>query len=232
MMSEQNFELSEIYDATDATVFRLGDRAATVFGSRSVLVMRPWTWSERAAAATPEASEDMQAGIKKLLKAPTEWEAELELGDLVLWASRRTRRDEVAPPWSDDDVSAFVLQRRDLDAQHVGPRVFNRRLIREALQAFIEDWEGAGGMNERVKLFVRKLDNGPVLGMSLDGVTAFVMGLSESAAAGDERMPTALPRKPGCRCQWEAGDSPCPLHHGEDEETCDSPFCDCRDRLG
>jgi hypothetical protein len=23
------------------------------------------------------------------------------------------------------------------------------------------------------------------------------------------------PRKPGCKCQWEAGDSPCPVHAEE-----------------
>lgn len=27
------------------------------------------------------------------------------------------------------------------------------------------------------------------------------------------------PRLPGCQCQWEAGDSPCPVH-GEEENTC------------
>ena len=28
--------------------------------------------------------------------------------------------------------------------------------------------------------------------------------------------PDSVPREPGCQCQWEAGDSPCPVH-GESE---------------
>lgn len=217
-MTDQNFELAEIYDTTDAAVYRVDDMAATVFGHRAVLVLRPWTWNRTTEGDVVEAPEAMRVGIGKLLEASPEWQAELELGDLVLWSSRRVRRDEPRAPWNDEDTSAFVVQRRDIDAQWVGPRVFNRRMIREAAQAFIEDWEGAGGMNERVKLVVGMLQNGPVLEMSLNDIRAFVMGLSESSEPGDERMPTALPPRLRCQCQWEAGDSPCPVH-GMDEES-------------
>lgn len=30
------------------------------------------------------------------------------------------------------------------------------------------------------------------------------------------RMHGTVPRAPGCRCQWEEGDSPCPVHGDEE----------------
>lgn len=32
------------------------------------------------------------------------------------------------------------------------------------------------------------------------------------------RIPDAVPRTPGCRCHWEEGDSPCPVHVHEDDQ--------------
>lgn len=210
-MSDQYFELSEIYDDTDAVAYRLGAQAVTIFGQRGACVIRPWHWNESSPEDVLEAPDGVSEGIGKMLGAGEEWSGEIELGELVIWSSRRTKRDEVVPPWN-EEFSAFVVQRRDSDPQPVGNAVFNRRLIREAAQAFIEDWEGAGGMNDRVALRVIKLDNGRALEMKLGQIQAFVMELASSP--GDERMPLALPK---CQCQWEEGDSPCPLH-GEDED--------------
>ena len=41
----QNFELAEIYDDTDASVYACGDEAITILQSRSVCIIRPWTWN-------------------------------------------------------------------------------------------------------------------------------------------------------------------------------------------
>ena len=209
----QNFELAEIYDDTDASVYACGDEAVTILQSRSVCIIRPWTWNAVTSKGIDEAPETMKDGIRKLLSAPVEWQHHLELGELVIWASRRTRRDAIQP-YGDDD-SAFIVGRRDIDPQPVGNRVFNRRLIREVCQAFIENYEGYGGMGEPVKLCIRVLDNGYALQLSHDRIRAFVMSFSGTVEPGDERMP--LSSLPPCACQWEPGDSPCPVHGMDDE---------------
>ncbi len=45
------------------------------------------------------------------------------------------------------------------------------------------------------------------------------MATPERGTGGDTE-----PREPGCKCHWEAGDSPCPVH-GEDEERGACPGC-------
>jgi hypothetical protein len=41
-------------------------------------------------------------------------------------------------------------------------------------------------------------------------------GASEAASMGELTDDEWKARKPGCLCQWEEGDSPCPVH-GESE---------------
>jgi len=210
-MNQRNFELTEIYDDTDVVAYRLGDEAVTVLGGRSVCVIRPWLFLESEHGTYPEAPEQMQKGIVSLINAPEEWSGELKLGELVMWSSRRTRRDQWSPPYS-EDAPMFVIGRTTLDAQPVGNRVFNRRLIREALQAFIEDWEH-GDAGETIRCSIKTLANGAALYMQRNRIRVYVMCLSDSVNPGDERLPTTS----RCACQWEAGDSPCPVH-GMDEE--------------
>lgn len=210
MTSSRDFELAEIYDDTDVDVYRLGDEAVTILGGRSVCIVRPWTFSE--SDLYPEASDNMKEGIETLHWAPEEWSGHIRLGELVMWASRRNRRDDWSPPFS-EDAPMFVLARARTDAQAIGNRVFNRRLIREGLQAFIEDAEH-GDASETIRISVRTLSNGSVLSMTRNRVRVFVMCLSSDVEPGDERMPTEA----RCHCQWEAGDSPCPTHGMDEKE--------------
>lgn len=211
MTSERDFELAEIYDDTDAMVYRLGDEAVTIFANRGACVVRPWHWLPNDGRAYPEAPEQVVSGIKLMETATEEWSGTVGLGELVIWSSRRNRRDDWMPP-EDDDTPMFVVARSLIDAQRVGNRVFNRRLIREATQAFVENWE-EGDSASKVRCSIKTLPNGAALCLSLNQIRAFVMCLSDSVSAGDERMPNHK-----CECQWEAGDSPCPVHGIEEDE--------------
>ena len=210
MTSDQNFELADIYDDTDVDVYRLGDEAVTVLGGRSVCVVRPWKFLD--GDAYPEAPEAIKEGIVALHAASDEWSGNIRLGEIVMWSSRRSRRDDWFPPCS-EDAPMFVLARARTDAQAIGGRVFNRRLIREALQAFIEDWEH-GDASETIRCSIKTLSNGAALALIRNRVRVFVMCLSSDVEPGDERMPTEA----RCHCQWEAGDSPCPMHGMDEEE--------------
>lgn|GEM_PF-3954159 len=206
---ERNFELGEIYDDADATIFRFGTDAVTVFSQRGACVIRPWHWRPADLKNFPEASEHMVKGIKSLRESPKEWKGKISLGELIVWSSRRTRRDDWMPP-EDDDTPMFIIGRSSIDAQPIGQRVFNRRLIREASQAFIENWE-AGDSSSQVLCSIKTLSNGAALSMTLHDIEVYVMSLSDSVGAGDERMPNSR-----CECQLEPGDSPCPVHGDED----------------
>lgn len=205
MTDERNFELAQIYDDDWVLVYRLESEALSIFGNRSVCVVRPWHWRPIDQKAFEEPPSHVREGLLKMQSAPEEWSGSVSLGDLVLWSSRRSKLHDWHPP-DDDDAPMFIVARASIDAQRVGGRIFNRRLIREAVQAFIEDW--AEGEEERdVCLTIKSLGGGAVLCMAWNGIHAYVMCLSDSVTAGSERMPT---RK--CECQWEAGDSPCPVH--------------------
>lgn len=208
MIVDRNFELAELYDDSDSIVYRLGDEAVTVFAQRSVCVVRPWHFNSLDKATYPVAPEHMVAGVKAMREAPEEWKGKVTLGELVVWASRRARRDDWLPP-DDDDAPMFIIARSMIDAQRVGNRVFNRRLIREASQAFVEHWE-EGDAALAVQCSIKTLSNGAALCLSLDKIDAFIMCLSDTVEPGDERMPNCR-----CECQWEAGDSPCPIHGEE-----------------
>lgn len=189
-MTDRDFVLTDIYDDADATVYQLGEggsEAVTIFAQRGACVVRPFRWlpeTGRSYLIAPKAIED---GVRTLREAPAEWEARVSLGRLILWASRRTPRDEWTPPLDEDDPM-FLLARSAHDAQRVGTRVFNRRLIREAAQAFVEDWQ-VGDETDTVGLTVRTLPNGAVLVMELNQIEAYVMCLGETAEPGDEELP-------------------------------------------
>lgn len=210
MKNDRDFELSEIYDDDCPFVYRMGEEAITIFAQRSVCIIRPWHWLPGDHKVVPEAPANVVDGVRAMLEAKSEWEGTVSLGELVLWSSRRSRRDDWLPP-EDDDTPMFVVARSSMDPQRVGNRIFNRRLIREACQAFIEDW-AEGESSEAVSCSIRAIQNGSVLRLQRNSIQAFIMCLSDSVEAGSERMPCHK-----CKCQWEAGDSPCPVH-GEDEE--------------
>lgn len=212
MTSDRDFELAEIYDDSDALVYRRGKEAVTIFGNRSVCVLRPWHWNPNDSVAYPEVPELMSKGIDSMLSAPEEWTGKIALGELLIWSSRRNRRDDWMPP-EDDETPMFVIARSLLDCQRVGRRVFNRRLIREAVQAFVEEWE-YGDASSVVHCSIKTLPNGGALCLRLNQIQAFVMCLSDNVQPGSERMPELK-----CECQWEAGDSPCPLHGMDEDES-------------
>ena len=56
-------------------------------------------------------------------------------------------------------------------------------------------------------------DDGPP---DSDDITALLVRADNSTVRVTFSANTTEPREIGCECQWEAGDSPCPLH-GEEE---------------
>ena len=161
----------------------------------------------------------MTEGIEAMMEAPEEWSGIVTLGELLVWSSRRTRRDELHPPQWGDDQSMFLITRADVDAQRVGSRIFNRRLIREAAQAFVEHW-AEGEAFEPVRCAIKALPNGATLCLSAFGIRAFVMCLSNTTDAGDERMPVAK-----CACDEVAGKTLCMVHGPVSKLMEFDPYC-------
>ena len=107
------------------------------------------------------------------------------LGHLLVWASRRMPREALDPPDAEDE-GAFVMARPTSDFQSCCGHPFDRRLIRECLQAFVENREPP---MLRIKIRVAPFAGGHV--MHLDGgrVQAFLMSAKPGTEVGADPMP-------------------------------------------
>jgi hypothetical protein len=138
---------------------------------QAALIVRPWEWDGQR-VAHDEVPITVQEGLANLLAGDTLRHASAPLGDLVLWASRRTEKTSIST-----------------DAQLCLGEPFNRVLARETLQMFVEM-----GLSANATILARLVPSstGIALVLSHGTALAIVMGL-DGADAGDQPMPEAHP---------------------------------------
>jgi hypothetical protein len=178
--------LTHIYDSTDVEVWRWSDDRAVVSVERSILVVRPWAFSEPSSWNFPHG-----AIVEKWAKSPPRAMGGCDLGRLLVWASKRTPLNTYAP--GDDDVM-FRVERDAYDIQLVHDTPFNRRAIREALQTLVEmGCEASVG----ITLELLTADGKVMMRMTLGRkrVVIYVMSCKPGTECGGDPMPVA----------WESG---------------------------
>lgn len=166
--------LTRIYCSVNAGVYSFGDSQAIVKLDNSCVIVRPWAWGETKPIIHDYRGEfptdDYQMICEYLAKVPDDT-ADMTIGSLAFWSSRRRLHSKDYPE----------------DAQYVGSKKFDRRLIREVVQTWIE----LGTVpTERVLIeTLRATDGNPSVRFSCSGIQAIVMGLREQAECGNDPLP-------------------------------------------
>lgn len=170
--------LTEIY-AFGAAVYRLDDARAVVQLGACAAIVRPWRWT----AAPPDTTDYwgvMPPKTRGHLERHLNYEpiavAHITFGSLLLWSSRRMVSTAGEIAW--DDTNDIPL-----DSQEVGSNSFNRVVIREVLQTWVET-----GERLESSVMIERLDiknAGPALRVSLGDIQAVLMGLHEWPSGSD-----------------------------------------------
>ena len=183
-----NSSLVDIYDGVrDVQVFRHPDGRAVVALGRAAVIVRPWEWNE-----TPEpAPERMAIGLRECFAATGESSSHVRLSELLVWASRRGPRVEesVMDAETYETIEQFV---RLQDPQRCGDYLFDRRLIREALQTWVEARTDPDAL---VTLRIIPHNGQRAMTISGDGTDAVLMCLMDDGKRGNDPMPW-MPSKP------------------------------------
>lgn len=178
--------LADIYEGMRARVYRFDDTQALIglgFGDATgAVVIRPWTWNEsKPIDARYEGAVDTVNAerVNAWLSERPSASADMDFASLLLWSCRRSSL------WHRHIVDNGYEE----DAQRVGPRVFNRFLIREVLQTWVQ-------MSVRPQDVVRIEAihaTTPTLRLSCGGTRALVAALIEEVEAGDDPLLTDWP---------------------------------------
>ena len=185
------FKLAGIYDE-DVTVYRRGEDQAVVLLGKSALVLRPWRWYDVSYRdECPPVPETIETALIGWTRAIPTHHGGSTLGALLVWASRRT---PIEAQFAPDEEYMFNAGRALMDAQPCMGEVFNRRLVRDVLQTFVED----GAVHTRgVALALLRHNSGsgsrgkpgPLLAIRSEHTECFVMGLKDDVDAGTDHMP-------------------------------------------
>lgn len=173
--------LTEIYEGMRVRVYRYDDSHALVrmgYGdATALLVIRPWFWTaseptdpEYEGAMPPESAEAVRAWLSEEPGAV----AEMDFASLLLWSCRRG-------PLDHRETSEEGYQE---DVQRVGPRAFNRFLIREALQT----WLQAGVRPHEVVRIEAIRAAGAGIRLSCGEVRALIAGMIDVVDPGDDPL--------------------------------------------
>jgi hypothetical protein len=132
---------ADIYDVLGewCDVFRWSDTEALVIVQGAAAVLRPWQWPGE--ASEKPVPDVVRSQTMDWLTRNPESTATITLGRLLVWACRRAgQRDDHYSDTEHDHVSWEWH-----DPQPCGKHaIFNRRLVREALQTFVEAGAGTG----------------------------------------------------------------------------------------
>lgn len=174
--------LAQSYDSTDVALFRWGgdSRRAVVVVDSQLLVLVVCGGSDSPQLPAFPHRETVDGWLRSDPRAI----ASCALGRLLVWASKRPPRNELAPG---DDDAMFSMVRSAYDFQRVHDTPFNRRLIREALQTLVElDYDA----DIRALLeMVSDHRGNPQLRITVGDLTIYVMGCTQAAECGDDPMP-------------------------------------------
>lgn len=180
--------LADLYEGLNVRVYRFDQSRAIVrlgYGSdTAVLVVRPWSWteSEPTHGAYRGAVSSVNAELTHaLLSKEPGAVAEMDFASLLLWSCRRGSLGHRA--FADDGYQE--------DAQRVGPRAFNRFLIREALQTWLQM-----GIGPQEILRIEAIPGtAPALRLSHGNTQAVIAALVEEVDVGDDPLLADWPRR-------------------------------------
>ena len=183
MSPEERHLLGGIYDIEPDVYRRGGTQAGLKFQGGCMVVIRPWIWLPDPEIADWPAEEKLGA----LLALAPSMRATAILGRLLIWASRRTPwSTDLHPSSGDEDAPMFDIRRATDDAQRCGTGVFDRRLIREALQSLVENTPPIEALRLEI---VTGHSGGDVLRIDAGHTTALLM--STTSEPGSDPMPVA-----------------------------------------
>jgi hypothetical protein len=181
--------LIDIYDyPSDITPFLRSQTEAAISIGGICLILRPYEWSsDEASLVWPEGSEKT---VRSWLSIKPGSEAVASLGTLLTWSSRRPN-EKITRYIFDGEADAQVphTTRSIQRPQRVNGYPFDRGLIREALQTFVET-DCPSDLGFTLKLL--PMDNGHILSIAGHGITAFIASLSLDTECGTDPMP----------CEW------------------------------
>jgi hypothetical protein len=179
--------LTDVYEGPEARVYRLDDSRAIVRlsydGATGAVVIRPWSWTESEPTDSEYQGVIPPGDAKRInawLLADPGAVAEMDFASLLLWSCRR------GSLWhrkiADDGYQE--------DAQRVGPRAFNRFLIREVLQTWLHM-----GVKPQDAMRIEAVDaTPPFLRVSCGQTRALVAALTEETETGNDPLLADWPR--------------------------------------
>jgi hypothetical protein len=159
-----------------------------IAGNTWLVVLSPPGADDPTGAYEPTESRH-EAAIVRWMDTPRIAYEVATLQDLLLWASRRIGTQSICCNWCGDSQS----ERKCLqDPQSCLGHLFDRVLIREALQAFVDDERFDGIDPIDVCLFEAKAEKQPdgyALLFAARDIRCFIMGLKPGTLVGDDPMP-------------------------------------------
>lgn len=171
--------LTGIYRKVFACSYSCGEQAIVKIDN-SCVIIRPWTWGDAkpdAAVYRGQIPEERHQAIQGWLAKEPDQVAEMTLGAFVFWTSRR-----------------IPFPRQDLeDGQTVGGKKFDRRLIREVAQTWIESCANPGKEWMLIETLTWPDPNGQgedwAIRLSCAGIQSVIMGLRAEAVCGNDPLP-------------------------------------------
>jgi hypothetical protein len=188
MIEDTQRRLVDAYDAGTVIAYRYGpNRAITRLGG-AVIIVQPWPWEADPASHLYEEPPALAVGSIEQLLQPSECKerALTRLGHLLCWASART--GWLTRVLVDENGNPEQHRyRTPLDPQRCAGGIFNRLLVREVLQAFLD--AGHGTDAEVGVGFIPEHGPGRVLALRCGEVSALVMSMREDTEPGTSPMP-------------------------------------------
>lgn len=178
--------LTDIYTLSDIRVWRCGDNAI-VLPHGAVCVVRPWDWELVAQPDFPALAPDaVKTPLARWASTRSSHVGGATLGELLVWASKRSQPTGGCPQCEE--------VKRAPDIQPCGPAAYNRLLICEALQVWVETEKAS----LRIDLRLLPAPGQTVLAMTAASITCFLAsyelcGRSRSdAKCGADEMPGGM----------------------------------------
>lgn len=181
-LGKYEHELIGIFTGSPDGVYRL-DGWVYVRQSHALATLRSWDFEQRPLqlASAPDTARE---AIPDLLAQSTDF-VQVPLGRLLVWASVRTGKAYTANVHA--EYGEPVEIRGNMDPQSCLGAPFNRCLVREALQLFVERRLLATSL---ISASLVNHNGGCVLVLRHGDDVAMVMSLRPGTETGTERMPT------------------------------------------
>jgi hypothetical protein len=177
-------DLAERIDFS-TTVYRMSERSSLILIRNSAIVLVPFPAGN---GLLPEAPADMRDMVDSLMAELPVYSAHVPFGELLAWACRRMPLEEFYPKPRADDDGIPTMARPTMDSQPCIGAEFNRVLIREMLQVWVETRMDTSSM---LRLGYAVHDTGHVLRIRSGTIIAVAMCLrmDDDERTGTDHIP-------------------------------------------